>query len=362
MMSMGEWIKNARVAAGLSLRQVADKAGVSHTAIAKYEKRRDIPSSGVLIRLSETLDVKVSYFLRRDPIRLSPPSYRKRSSLGAKQERSIHARVKDWLERYVEVESLFREPLSFDLPRGLPKEIKAPEETEETALTLRRAWNLGEDPIVSLVEILEDKNIKVGLSEGPDRFEAVQFLANDRVPVMVVNPSFPGDRQRLTLAHELGRVMIHPESQVDLEKACFRFAGAFLVPASAARFEVGNRRRNVSPHELHALKHKYGLSMQGWIYRMRDLGIISATFAKSIFQDFRRRGWHKKEPGDSIPPEKPQRMTRLICRALAEGLISESKAHELSGNNIDCSDITGLDKDEEFFWQAQTAQRFQFVR
>jgi Zn-dependent peptidase ImmA (M78 family) len=115
------------------------------------------------------------------------------------------------------------------------------------------------------------------------------------------------------------------------EKAAHRFAAAFLVPEAAARFELRGRRVDLSLYELHLLKHKYGLSMQAWIYRARDLGIISLAKAKVLFMTFGSKGWRKQEPGDVITPEIPRRFERLVMGALADGLISESRAEELLG-------------------------------
>ncbi|NPV30275.1 MAG: helix-turn-helix transcriptional regulator, partial [Firmicutes bacterium] len=56
---VGERLRLARRAAGLSLRELANRVGVSPQAISKYERGLDIPSSGVLLRLAEALGVKV---------------------------------------------------------------------------------------------------------------------------------------------------------------------------------------------------------------------------------------------------------------------------------------------------------------
>jgi hypothetical protein len=74
--------------------------------------------------------------------------------------------------------------------------------------------------------------------------------------------------------------------------------------------------------------------MQAWIFRARDLEIISPSMARQLFQQFRVSGWHRKEPGEDYPSEKTLRMERLIYRALAEDLISRSKAQELLGKPL----------------------------
>ncbi len=49
------------------------------------------------------------------------------------------------------------------------------------------------------------------------------------------------------------------------------------------------------------LKHKYGLSMQAWIYRTKDLSIISENTAVRLFQQLRVNDWHRQEPGKPYP-------------------------------------------------------------
>ena len=74
--------------------------------------------------------------------------------------------------------------------------------------------------------------------------------------------------------------------------------------------------------------------MQAWIFRARDLGIISENTAARLFQRFRANGWHRHEPGEALASERPLRMERLIYRALAEDLISRSRAQELLGEPL----------------------------
>jgi transcriptional regulator with XRE-family HTH domain len=61
---IGERIKIARRAAGLSQRALAKAVGVSAMAISKYERELDTPGSDVLLRLAQALGVKTEYFLR----------------------------------------------------------------------------------------------------------------------------------------------------------------------------------------------------------------------------------------------------------------------------------------------------------
>lgn len=336
-MTLGERIKIARNASGLSLRALAEEVGVSAMAISKYERDLDVPSSDVLLRLAQALGVKVEFFFRQQEVQLSEPVYRKRTTLPRKQERVVLAQVQEWLERYLETESFFdlEGMPKFSLPDEAERRVASLEGVEDVAIALREEWGLGLDPIESMVELLEDHGIKVGLVDGHDKFDACTIWANQAIPVIVVKrDDIPGDRQRFSLAHELGHLVLEPDREVDEEKAAYRFAGAFLVPEPKVRFELGEHRDILNLYELHLLKHKYGLSMQGWIYRAKDLSILSESAARRLFQQFRREGWHREEPGEQLPPEEPKRMQRLVLRALAEDLISQSRGAELLGKPL----------------------------
>lgn len=330
---IGERLKMARRLAGMSLQAVADQVKLSRMAISKYENEQMLPSSDVLIRLAQTLGQPVEFFLRGPAVPTVTPVYRGRATLRGKHEAAVVAQLQEWVERYWAVESLYPpgEFAAFTYPKGFPYPVTTFAEIEDAADALRAAWGLGDAPIDNLTELLEDQGIKVGVVTGNDHFDACLFELENGVPVMAFKAAIPGDRQRFCLAHELGHLMLGIQATLDPEKAAHRFAGAFLVPAAAAYRELGPRRQNLGMHELHLLKHKYGLSMQAWVYRARDLGIVDEMTAVRLFKQFRQNGMHRQEPGDPLPPEEPQRLTRLVLRALAEDVISRSRAAELLG-------------------------------
>src|SRR5450755_3090184 len=332
-MSIGERIKSARLMAELSQRDLANAAAVSAMAISKYERDLDIPGSAVLLRLSKALNVKIEYFFRPTTVILSMLTYRRRASLSASQEASIFERVQDWLERYLDVESLLEREAALLLPA--PKHIETMEEIENTALALREQWQLGLGPIEGLIEVCEEHGIKVGLVKGHTDFDALTLQANNNIPVIVLRNDMPGDRQRFCLAHELGHLILEPAKHIDAEKAAHRFAGALLAPRPTVEQELGAKRQSIGLFELHLLKHKYGLSMQAWIYRAKDLGILSEATAAQMFKRFRQQGWQREEPGDALPPEMPQRFERLVLHALCEGIISQARAAELLAVPLD---------------------------
>lgn len=334
-MSLGQRLRAARAAAGLSLRELAEKTPVSHTAVAKYEKDEDVPSSSVLIALAEATDVDMGFLFRSSDVQLGAPSWRKRKALGKTEEASILAKTQDVLERQIEIEDLLGlEPWALRIDVTLSP-VQAVEDAERVAEELRGAWQLGLDPIDDLAELLENRGIRVVTLAASEAFDGLTLRANESVPVIVLNEEFPGDRRRLSMAHELAHIVMDVREGVDIERAAQRFAGAFLFPAQMVINELGSRRKDLSPYELHLLKHKWGLSMQSIVFRAQQTGVITESRAKSLFFLFRKKGWHRLEPGDQYPPEESKRFERLVMKALVEEAISRTKASELLGMSFE---------------------------
>ncbi|MDY6847226.1 MAG: XRE family transcriptional regulator, partial [Chloroflexota bacterium] len=312
-MSIGSRIQHARKGANVSQRDLAKQVGLSAMMISKYENDQSVPDSEKLLRFSKALKTNLDYFFRSDSFSVELLAYRKHAKLGKKKLEAIKVRIQDWLERYLEVEDFFpQEKIQIDIPSY---KVVTLEDIEAAAVELREAWHLGLDPIENLIQLLEDKGLKVGLVSGFDDFDACTFTFDGNF-VIASKSEISGDRQRFNVAHELGHLVLAIQGDLDDEKAANRFAGAFLVPAEKAVFELGMYRRDLDVNELHLLKHKYGLSMQGWIYRAKDLGIISENTFRRLFKHFRANYWHREEPGKPYPSEQPERMEKLIYRAL----------------------------------------------
>jgi Zn-dependent peptidase ImmA (M78 family)/DNA-binding XRE family transcriptional regulator len=343
----------ARKASGLSLRELGVRVGVTHASIKKYEDGVAMPSSDILIQLSRALKVRTEYFFRPEQIELQGVEYRKRSTLPKKRLDAITHEVLDRIERRLELENLFPQPPvnAFALVEGLPAVIADMNEIEAVAERVREAWALGLDPIPDLVDVLETHGIRVFMIEADadTKFDGLAAHVGN-LPIVVVGQHWPGDRQRFTLAHELGHLMLEGRlaEGLDEEAACNRFAGAFLFPRASVVQELGAHRNTIELKELSLLKDEFGLSMTGVLYRARDLGIISPAYHKGLVRWFSLKGWHRKEPGRTFPGEKAHVFEQLIFHALAEDYIGESKAAELmSLPLVAFRSVRALDNTEE---------------
>ena len=332
---LNQRLHQARQACGLSLRALAERVGVSAVMLSKYERGQSVPSSDVLLELSEALGVRTEYFFRNAKIDLERIQHRNkhRWKLPKQAEIKVLADVRDQLERWQILDSAVPAPWSvqFSLPKNLPHPITSLDEVENIAVGVREHWKLGLNPIPDLIDTLEARGIKVFTTRFDDqRFEGMSARAGQD-HVVVVGRTWPGDRQRFTLSHELGHLVLDERlaGELDKEKAADRFAGAFLAPKAKVTESLGNRRRSLEVYELYLLKQEFGLSIGGWTYRARDVGVIAQSTHSAFWSMLVSKGWNKVEPGDPLPPETPRLFEQTVYRALGEDLISESKAAEL---------------------------------
>ncbi|ACU90928.1 helix-turn-helix domain-containing protein [Desulfomicrobium baculatum] len=337
---IGERLQRARKAADLSLRNLAEQVGVSHTWINKFEKDQAMPDSKTLLKLGKVLGVRSEYFFRPEQVTLSQVEYRKKSTLPKKRLQAITHEILDHIERRMELEDLFPQPPveTFRLPAGLPDRVESYSQIEEVANHTRREWDLGMNPIPALIDLLEMKGIRVFCVDARNdaKFDGLFAYVAD-APIVVVGKYWPGDRQRFTLAHELGHLILanRLSENLDLEKAGNRFAGALLFPDVSVKKYLGAKRSSLESREIQALKYEFGLSMFAIIRRAFDLEIIKESYYSNLAIHFRMKGWHKNEPGEQIKPENENIFSNLVFHALAEEYIGDSKAAELLSLSLD---------------------------
>ncbi len=341
---IGDRLKLARAAAGLSLRGLEDRIAkrVTAQAIGKYERNETLPSAGVLAALSQALEVPLDFLFSGDELlTLEAVEFRSRSAIGWRDAGRLQAAVVARIERYREVESVLGlSVLAWHRPRVARYPVTDLADAERAARSVRSEWNLGLSGITNLVELLEERGIKVLHIKLPDKLAGIAALVrppgNPSLPVIVVNQEHPGERQRFTLAHELGHLVLSLEHSTDSEKAADRFAGAFLLPAEVLWTEVGKRRTHLGLDELLLLKNLLGVSVQTLTYRCLELGIISQAHHRRLFRQFAEEGWRKwpyPEP-EQLYPEKSTRLERLCQRAVSEKLITKTRAEKLLGRSL----------------------------
>lgn len=345
--NIAQRLKRLRMSRGLSLDALVASMGhvVTKQALSKYEHGKANPSPIVLNKLADTFRVKASYFLKEPRVSVKFIGYRKASTLLKKDQERIESLVTEALEDRVHLQSLTGLPNGDHLPIHAYR-ISKLDDAERAAEQLRTNWNLGLDPIASIVGVFEDHHIHVIEIDAIDKFDGICALAVDEITKtqaagLVTSKGVSGERQRLSLAHELGHLVLKIENTLDEEKAAFRFGAAFLAPAQVVYRELGTKRDTILSEELFLFKKRFGISVQALVRRLFDLAIISEGYYRHWMMLITRLKWKRNEPGE-MAPEQSQWLRQTALRAYAEGMISREEAERLLGEPLDVEESLTL--------------------
>lgn len=306
---------------------------VTKQSLSKYERGKTQPSQKVLLKLAQALDTKVMYLVSEPDFRVDIVAFRKFASLSTKERGRIESLIKHKLEERVRLQEVFFQDNELDVPIN-SLSSNSLEQAEAQAQALRERWQLGIDPIANLTATLEDRFVHVLEIDGDKRFDGVSALVYEKnqpiAAAVVTRQDVSGERQRLSLAHELGHLVLRIRKGVDEEKAAFRFGSAFLAPAELIRKELGARRTHLKIDELLFLKRRFGMSIQAMLHRLKDLEIITGSYYRTWCIRINRLGWRRREPLESRP-EQPQWFRQNLLHAYAEGLVSKRDVERILG-------------------------------
>ena len=335
----GARLKNARVINGMSMDDLCAKMNnlVSKQTISKYESGKMLPNSTNLIALANALNVRPDYLLRPFTVSLDKIEFRKKSKMSVKEEKAIKEKIRDKIERYIEVEEILGISSDFINPI-LQNAVIAPSDVCRIAEQLKAAWQLGQDGIPYIIEMLEDHCVKVIEMDAPDTFDGLSGIIGEHKPIIVLNKNFPVERKRFTAMHELGHLLLDFDDtlpQKDVERFCNLFANEMLISQDVFKKLLGVSRHDISLNELRAIQSNYGISVEAQMFKAKQLGIISESRYKYFcITKNQNQAFRELVEKSTFHEEKSNRFSSLVYRALASELISFSKASELLNESI----------------------------
>ena len=299
----------AREARGMTQADLARAAKVSPSKVSKYEAGALQVSARDASVLADVLEYPLDFFQDRFA-RAAETSHifhhRKKARLTMSKTREIHARADACRLHIARVLT----DIDVDTTGFTSMDVDAFDgDVERIATLVRASWRVAPGPIPNLVEAVERAGaVVVAADFGTRDLDAVSQYDPHLPPVIFLNRAMPADRQRLTLAHEVGHLIMHriPVSP-DPEKEANQFAGAFLLPEREFRAEVGSR---VDLKKLLAMKPRWKVSVQAMVVRAKTLGMISDRQYRSLFMRMGAMGWRTNEPLP-LQPERPSMMRRI---------------------------------------------------
>lgn len=323
MTALGEVLETARRAHGLTQAELAARVEITQAALSRYENDLRQPDPEVLARLADTLGVTVTFFAGAGRARggmAMDAHMRRRATAPPGTWRQLEARLNmyRWHARHL------LEEVTVRAEQHVPTLDLLDVTPEQAARFVRAQWRMPAGPVRHLAQWLEAAGcLLIDEDFATPRVDGLSQWAGEH-PVILFNNAAPTDRLRLTLAHELGHLVLHTDalSVDDVEAQANAFAGEFLMPAEVIRPSL----RNLKIGHLLDLKREYGVSMQALVERAYHLDLLSPIQRTSMYKLFSARGWRTHEPGgDDIAPERT---------ALADSIGQELSARGLSAHEV----------------------------
>ncbi|MBN7560197.1 XRE family transcriptional regulator [Mycobacteroides abscessus] len=281
-------VQLTRLACGWSKKRLADEAHVSASHVSRVE-------SGVLPLAGKAL-LDYAQAMRCPPEALCVPfarspaegtHFRANASIAEWKRDRVWARANLIAMRIGRIVARADIDPVLALPEIDPTDY-ADEHGEITAAqVLRRLWRVA-GPVSSMIELLEAAGVFVVVENfHDDGVDAVTLRANQHHPHLVyVDAALPADRMRMTLAHELGHLVMDAMTLVspkETERRATAFAAEFLAPIDDIAFDL-DRVSTRTVHELDELRLNWGVSVSSLVVRARERGVLSDYQYRSMFR------------------------------------------------------------------------------
>ena len=310
---------------GMSQAELEQAAGISQAAISKIEQGLKDPNEEQIEQLAVALSCLSSFFFQAEreygPPISAHPMYRKKASVGQKVLDKVIAELSVRLgHTRVLLKNVDFEP-ELKLPHYDPDDYVG--RIEDIAAMVRRAWYMPRGPIKSLIDYIERAGILVILSDmEAARIDGVSYQVPGLPPVIFLNRNMPADRQRFSLAHELGHIVMHAYPTPEMEPQADEFAAAFLMP----REDIASELSGMTLPKAAQLKPYWRVSMGALIVRASTLGKIDSGGASYLWRQMSIAGYRTREPASlDFVAEQP---------SLAQALI-KNLTHDMGYSNDD---------------------------
>lgn len=333
-------LRQARMMADMSVRKLSEALGgaPSHTILNRYENGIAIPSRDFLIKLSEVLNVNVSFFYQNNDVGLYELVFPKRKMFPVHKIVPEEERAKLYISRYNALESLLGLAPSITRVRDrlhstLSKDSLRKPDT--VASFLRKEWEMGSQPIYSLRYFLEANGIKVFEAEveHPTFDGGAAFLG--KYPAVIVSSDIFRNTcaRRSVLAREIFSLFLSDDNtpympdktSVDLQD----YANAFLMPENSFTETFGGKRKKLSYHELNHLKNYLGVPVKSILKRALTLDLLEPqTYLYYINSFLKKNPIPDDIDDDSQKKEQGERYFQLLNRAISMNLLNDTQVAE----------------------------------
>jgi Zn-dependent peptidase ImmA (M78 family)/transcriptional regulator with XRE-family HTH domain len=301
----------ARESRRMTQKTLAEASHTTQASVSRAEAGVHEPLPSTVEAWSKALRYPIEFFAHRSEAPPLPRCFwRKQVKLGKIDQKEIEATIGI---RCLNVQALARsvELSEPDVP-GITIGVDAGS-SMEAARFLRAHWRLPRGPIADLVHLVESNGVMVVPLPGICGFQGVSIRdgRKDLPPMIFVSADDPADRQRWTIAHELGHIVLHhhlPATSEWSEDEADHFASEFLAPGHEIRHQFSWK---TGLAELAQLKLHWRMSMAALLVRGHALGRIPEQSYTRLWREMSKAGYRRNEPNE-LAPEHPTMLRELV--------------------------------------------------
>ena len=324
----------AREARGINQSELAARLGITAAYISRIERGDAGFTEQNLAKVSSITGFPKSFFFQEGDIVAENLSFRKRETVAQKLIAPITAKaniIRLQVQFLTDQLGIVNDPL----PAYEVTETTSP---AQIAKEVRKSWRLKFPVIGSMMQVLEDHGIPIcSFPFITERVDSRCMLTDNKQPVIFMNSQMLGDKQRFSLAFELGHLVMHTFIPVPLDRSinheANQFAAEFLMPEDDIKKDF---KGDITVPLLGELKRKWKVSMISLLYRADDLGFVTPNQKRYILQQFNQLQIRRREPVElDAPVEKPQLLRRWITELKDKRKLTTAQTAELLHMNTD---------------------------
>ena len=332
---IGDRIKLARLAAPLSLQELADSLEdngykITRAALSKYETGKIPPNEPFLSAVAKLLGLDKCVFQSDMWPEVNIKLFGE-LDLIPKQTSELMAHLQLKLEQHLHLDEILNIPKREFVPQIIsPARDQFQTEIDSLTEYVREQWGNKNQVIASVCGMLESNGWYV--FEIPSLFgvNSVSGIeTNSGKPFLAFTYAPTVDDTRFNILKEAALAFIRCEDKELLEEMCCCFSRAMLLPKSEIMNEYSDLQEEPDRWALFLLKQRYGISRIQIKERMQELGIYTAEGPKKTMKNIRYIQSRKLQDSKSDLLcffENPINFKVRVREAKRRGLITQAYA------------------------------------
>ena len=352
--TVGQALKHARIARGLTLKQVGKSMGIAMSTISEIESGKRRVSAVELYRFAKLYQRPISFFLEESETSASFAILLRAAGTTPVSRETI-TNFHELCRSYRDLRKLVRAPEMPSPPDYSISRLTTLDQAEELAGVERSSLGLNGQPIKDICDLLGGKNrVKIfHLPEDPEGFSGAFTYDEQLGACFLINSHHPKRRRTFTVAHEYAHCIAHRdqlahidtcpafETKSPRERFANAFAAAFLMPRRTVNEVLGQlvfpQKSAQTAEVLIHLAMYFGVSFEAIGWRLVSLRRLSLFRWRELLSQqvpssptARLLGYCKEEePPDAVPLQYKY----LAYKAYEMKLISFEKLAELLRRN-----------------------------